>query len=111
MNQNYYSDSIAHHGVKGQRWGVRRYQNEDGSLTNRGKQKKEKKELTPEQQAAKKAKIKRAAKIIGITSAVAVPTIATGVAVKAGRDWLSNLCENDGVGALGLMLFLGALGQ
>lgn len=29
---------FAHHGVKGQKWGVRRYQNEDGSLTNEGKQ-------------------------------------------------------------------------
>lgn len=28
---------FAHHGVKGQKWGVRRYQNEDGSLTNEGK--------------------------------------------------------------------------
>ena len=27
---------IAHHGIKGQRWGVRRYQNEDGSLTPAG---------------------------------------------------------------------------
>lgn len=26
-----------HHGIKGQRWGVRRYQNRDGSLTNAGK--------------------------------------------------------------------------
>ena len=26
-----------HHGVKGMRWGVRRYQNKDGSLTNAGK--------------------------------------------------------------------------
>lgn len=29
-------DYIKHHGIKGQRWGVRRYQNEDGSLTNAG---------------------------------------------------------------------------
>lgn len=28
---------IYHHGVKGQKWGVRRYQNEDGSLTPAGK--------------------------------------------------------------------------
>lgn len=28
---------LAHHGVKGQKWGVRRYQNEDGSLTPAGK--------------------------------------------------------------------------
>lgn len=28
---------LQHHGVKGQRWGVRRYQNKDGSLTSAGK--------------------------------------------------------------------------
>jgi len=27
---------IAHHGIKGQKWGIRRYQNEDGSLTPAG---------------------------------------------------------------------------
>lgn len=31
------SDSLAHHGVKGQKWGVRRYQNIDGTLTSEGK--------------------------------------------------------------------------
>lgn len=29
--------AIAHHGIKGQKWGIRRYQNEDGSLTEAGK--------------------------------------------------------------------------
>lgn len=28
---------LAHYGVKGQKWGVRRYQNEDGTLTEEGK--------------------------------------------------------------------------
>jgi hypothetical protein len=30
-------DYLVHHGVKGQKWGVRRYQNSDGSLTDEGK--------------------------------------------------------------------------
>ena len=30
-------DELYHHGVKGQRWGVRRYQNADGSLTPEGR--------------------------------------------------------------------------
>lgn len=33
----YHSEELEHHGIKGQKWGVRRYQNEDGTLTNDGK--------------------------------------------------------------------------
>lgn len=32
-----YSNSLCHYGTKGMRWGVRRYQNEDGTLTAAGK--------------------------------------------------------------------------
>ena len=35
---NYEEEYLAHHGIKGQRWGVRRFQNPDGSLTSAGKQ-------------------------------------------------------------------------
>lgn len=35
-------DSLAHHGIKGMKWGVRRYQNKDGSLTAAGKKRQEK---------------------------------------------------------------------
>lgn len=33
----HYSDELYHHGIKGQKWGIRRYQNKNGSLTAAGK--------------------------------------------------------------------------
>ena len=33
----YYEPELSHHGILGQKWGVRKYQNADGSLTEAGK--------------------------------------------------------------------------
>ena len=32
-----YSNELYHYGVKGQKWGIRRYQNPNGTLTEEGK--------------------------------------------------------------------------
>lgn len=37
---NEYETYLAHHGIKGQKWGIRRYQNADGSLTAEGRKRK-----------------------------------------------------------------------
>ena len=48
-------NTLCHHGIKGQKWGVRRYQNPDGSLTNAGRKKYGTKTNFERVQAAKKA--------------------------------------------------------
>lgn len=37
MSRQYRLDELVHYGIKGQKWGQRRYQNKDGSLTPAGK--------------------------------------------------------------------------
>lgn len=57
MENTIYSDELQHHGTKGMRWGIRRYQNKDGSLTPAG-QKRYNKEV--EKLKKEEAKVKAA---------------------------------------------------
>lgn len=50
-----FEDELYHHGVKGQRWGVRRYRNEDGTLTAAGKAHYDIKEAKSEYKQAQKS--------------------------------------------------------
>lgn len=65
-------DEIKHHGIKGQKWGVRRYQNEDGSLTAKGKQRYGTKENFEKQYPEDvKRNVKAAKKTVGVAEKAA----------------------------------------
>ena len=85
-----YSNELYHYGVKGQKWGIRRYQNPDGSLTdegyarygvdpNSGEMSSEGKQLYDEDQR-KHDRNKKIGLGVGITAAV-------GAAVLSGVAW------------------------
>ena len=72
-----YQAELYHHGIKGQRWGVRRYQNPDGSYTSEGKARRNsengsaKKTSDPEARKARAKKIAAAAGALTLAAAAA----------------------------------------
>lgn len=60
------SNEMYHHGIKGQRWGIRRYQNSDGSMTPKGRERQNNSEGKKKMSTRKKVAI-----AVGVTAAVA----------------------------------------
>lgn len=60
----YETNYISHHGVKGQKWGVRRYQNKNGSLTSEGKRRYGGKESLKKVNTSKKGNTSKKTSII-----------------------------------------------
>ena len=50
-----YYDELYHHGIKGQRWGIRRFQNKDGSLTRLGQKRADRQAKAAAKEYAKRA--------------------------------------------------------
>ncbi len=82
-------DELAHHGIKGQKWGVRRYENADGTLTEAGKIRYAKSQVAALKYKTAGERIKQIGKA-GLAGAAAGAGFMLGATGQKGMDVLSS---------------------
>lgn len=75
------NNELYHHGILGQKWGVRRFQNKDGSYTNAGKKRRNQSGDNTE----KNEKVKRGTKTGAVVCGSALAAIGSAYLYKTGR--------------------------
>lgn len=86
-----YTDTLVHHGIKGMHWGIRRFQNEDGTLTRAGKSRYGKSGEVGRSKYSQAAKIAGTSAAVGLAGAGAYAVSKNGLTTGSVRNVSKNI--------------------
>jgi hypothetical protein len=100
---------LAHHGIKGQRWGIRRFQNEDGSLTPRGEKHVKKNRGSDDYQEVQELRKKKTKDLSNEELKKIAERVQLEKAIKKGDEETKRILIQSGAKLLGTAAVVGAV--